>query len=413
MKLNKESLSKYLFFFGVILFFIGIFFSRALLSISPAILLVSALTQKDFKQNIKGILRNRVFILPLILYLFGLVCFPIVENQSKWAELLFKNLPYIIFPFSIVILKDLVIKYYKFILYTCILLVVFINTSTLIRLYNNYELYSWMIRNSKNIEATGGMFHIHFGIITTLSIIFCYSIIRFSISHKIEKIILAIIALYLFIALHLLAYRTGMVSVYVCIMSEILIEIFRSKKYLIGTLLIILAIVTPIIAYYNVSTFKERIDNTTYDISRYRNGLDINFYSLSQRFAAWENAFVIYKKNIIFGTSAADLVDEMEKQYEVRDFGLRKENQVLIHNQYIFYAVSYGSIGLLFLLYFLTSTIISAWKEQRPAYLLFTILFIAVFIIDTVLEMQNGQNMFIFFFSTLAYIPLMSRKLSV
>ncbi len=409
----KELISKYLFFIGVILFFIGLFFSRAILSISPAVLLISAFTNSNFKQNIKDIHKKRVFILPFILYMFGVICYPIVENQNKWADLLFKNLPYIIFPFSIIILKDYVLKYYKFIFYTCILFVTFIISSTLIRLINNYELYTWMIKNSKNIEATGGLFHIHFGIITTLSIIFCYGIIRFSTSQKIEKIILTIIAVYLFVVLHVLAYRTGIVAVYVCILSEILIDIFRSKKYLIGLLLIAFAIILPVVAYKTITPVKERIENTKYDIYRYKSGKDINFYSLSQRFAAWENALVIYKKNIVFGTSAADLEDEMKRQYEVRDFGLKKENQVLIHNQYIFYAVCYGTVGLLFLIYLLSNTFITAWRNQKPVYILFSVLFAAVFMIDTILEMQTGQNMFIFFYSVLAFVPLTSSKRSV
>jgi O-antigen ligase len=411
--MNKELISKYLFFVGVILFFIGLFFSRALLSISPALLLISAFTHSHFKQNIKQIHKNRVIVFPFVLYMLGVVCYPLVENQSKWAELLFKNLPYIIFPFSIIILKDYVAKYYKFIFYTCILFVTFIITSTLIRLINNYELYTWMIQNSKNIEATGGLFHIHFGIITTLSIIFCYGMIRFSNSQKIEKYILSIIAIYLFVVLHVLAYRTGMVAVYVCVLAEILIEIFRSKKYLIGALLIASAIIIPIIAYKTITPFKERIENTKYDIYRYKSGKDINYYSLSQRFAAWENALVIYKKNIVFGTSAADLEDEMMRQYELRDFGLKKENQVLIHNQYIFYAVCYGTVGLLFLIYFLANTFTTAWRNQKPVYILFSVLFIAVFVIDTILEMQTGQNMFVFFYSILAFVPLTSSKHSV
>lgn len=411
--MKKEIISKYLFFIGIILFFIGLFFSRALLSISPAILLIAAFLQPNFTQNTKKILQNKVFTLPLILYLLGVVCYPFVENTDKWAELLFKNLPYILFPFSLILLKELVVKFYKFILYTCILLVTIIITSTLIRLINNYELYTWMIQNSKNIEATGGMFHIHFGIVTTLSIIFCYTIARFSDSHKYEKATLIFIAIYLFIALHILAYRTGIVATYVCIFSEILIDIFRNKKYLIGSFLIALVVLLPVIAYNTITPVKERINNTRYDIYRYRSGQDINHYSLSQRFAAWENAIVIYKKNILFGTSAADLELEMERQYEIRDFGLKKENQVLIHNEYIFYAVCYGTIGLLFLIYMLATTFITAWKHKQPMYILFSILFAAVFIIDTVLEMQNGQNIFIFFFTVISLVPLSSSKQTI
>lgn len=411
--MKKELISKYLFFLGVVLFFVGLFFSRAVLSICPVVLLIAALSQTSLKEKLQALLKNKTFLLPVILYLFGVVCYPLVENHQKWVELLFKNLPYIIFPFSLILLKDLIAKHYKFILYSCIAFVLFIITSTLIRMINHYELYTWMIKNSKNIEATGGMFHIHFGIITTLSIIFCYSIARFASTKKNERVALTIIAIYLFIAVHILAYRTGVVSIYICIIAEIILEILRSKRYLIGALLILAAVLSPIIAYKTITPVRERINNTRYDIYRYQSGKDINYYSLSQRLAAWENALVIYKKNIVFGTSAADLEDEMKRQYEVRDFGLKKENQVLIHNQYIFYAVCYGTIGLLFLIYMMLNVLSRAWQEKKPMYILFGILFSAAFMIDTVLEMQNGQNMFIFFYAVLAFVPLTSSKHSV
>lgn len=408
-----KNTSTYLFFVGVTLFFAGLFFSRAMLSISPAILLFAAFFHPEFKSNCKNLFKNKELYFPLILYIFGFICFPLAQNKEKWAELLFKNLPYIVLPFSLILLKDNVKKHYKYILYLCILLVTFIVSATLIRLYNNYELYTWMIRNSKNIEATGGLFHIHFGLITSLSIIFCYLIVRYTNSSKLEKWVLSILAIYLFLGLHLLAYRTGIVSIYVAIIAEILLNIFRSKKYILGMVLISMAVILPFVAYYTIKPVQDRINNTTTDLYRYKSGQDINYYSLSQRFAAWENALVIFKRNVVFGTSAADLEDEMKKQYEVRDFGLKKENQVLIHNQYIFYAVCYGTLGILVFLYFLLNTFISAWRNKNPILLQFIIIFSAVFVIDTILEMQTGQNMFVFFYIVLFSVPLTSSKQTV
>lgn len=408
-----KNTSKYLFFIGITLFFIGLFFSRAMLSNSPAILLIAAFLHPDFKINSKNLFKNKEIFFPFTLYLIGLICFPLAENKEKWAELLFKNLPYIVLPFSLILLKDFIKKYYKHILYLCIALVTFIVSATLIRLYNNYELYTWMIRNSKNIEATGGLFHIHFGLITSLSIIFCYSIVRYTNSSNLEKWVLSILAIYLFLGLHLLAYRTGIVSIYVAIIAEILLNIFRSKKYILGMVLISMAVILPFVAYYTIKPVQDRINNTTTDLYRYKSGQDINYYSLSQRFAAWENALVIFKRNVVFGTSAADLEDEMKKQYEVRDFGLKKENQVLIHNQYIFYAVCYGTLGILVFIYFLLNTFISAWRNKNPILLQFIIIFSAVFVIDTILEMQTGQNMFVFFYIVLFSIPLTSSKRTV
>ncbi len=408
--MNPLTISRYLFFFGILLFFMGEFFSRAILSISPVVLLIAACTHPDFKENVKHVFKERIVTLAFILYFIGFICFPLADNKSKWAELLFKNLPYLVFPFSLVLLKDFVTKYYKFILYTLILFVSFISISTFIRFVNNYELYTWMIRHSKNIEATGGMFHIHFGLMTALAIIFCYAFIRFSRVHILEKFILGTIAIFLFIALHVLAYRTGIVSIYICILSEIVLTILYGKKYILGICLLIVTITVPLISYYSFRSVQERVQNTKFDILRYKQGKDINYYSLSQRFAAWETAFGIYKKNWLFGISAADLQDEMSKQYAIKDFGLKKENQVLIHNQYFFYAVCYGIIGLGFLLYMLAYCLALAWRKKNPIYLQFVVLFSAAFMIDTLLEMQTGQNMFIFFYSILPLIPLSVRK---
>ncbi len=400
--INKREISIGLFYLSISFFFIGEFFSRALLSISPGVMLLACFINPDFFKIAKDIVSFRKAIVPASLFFLLLLSIIISDDLKSWGNLFLKNLPMFIFPFCFSFFKGIPEKHKKFIFYFfffCLNLVVLL---TLFDYYSNFSYYNNRIEESKNIQGFGGLFHIHLGILLALGIFFCYDILKNDKQlSKLEKGYIYFSFLFLFAGLHIFAFRTGLLALYLTILLEIVFLIIQQKKYLVGVFLFLGLIIIPVSAIKFIPSIQQRMNNTTADLMRYKNGQDINYYSISQRFAAWETAYSIFKRNWLIGISPADLETEMEKQYTIKDFGLIKDNWVLIHNQYIYYATCYGILGFIVFCWFIFKPFIYGIKINNYKLIYFISIIASVFMVDTVLGLQTGLNLIMFFYSYL------------
>jgi O-antigen ligase len=400
--MNRELVSNILFTVGVLFFFTGIFFSRAMLSFSPGFMLAATFIRPDFLIHVRSFAFMKRALIPASLYLLLILSFFHSDNSQNWSTLLFRNLPMLIFPFCFSFFREMNSSWRKYILFFMFLCANIVAALTLIEFLSHYTYYTQLIRHSQNIQAVGGLFHIHFGVLMAICIFFSYDFIRHDKSlSTFERSWVYFTGIFLLIALHVFAFRTGILALYATAGIEIIILVVTQRKYVLGVSLLVMMLAFPMLAYHLVPSVKQRVGNTMYDISRYRNGQDINYYSISQRFAAWENASHILKRNWLIGVSPADLETEMMKQYEIKDFGLIPHNRVLIHNQYIFYAVCYGLLGLVVFLWFLVKPFVHGLKTRQYKLVYFISMISAAFMVDTLLDLQTGMNLVIFLYSFL------------
>ncbi len=145
---------------------------------------------------------------------------------------------------------------------------------------------------------------------------------------------------------HLLAVRTGLVLLYLGIIGLTVFYIFKQKKTILG-LGVLLALATlPVIAYYSVESFRNKVYYTKYDISQLvSNKGERN--SDGDRLQSIKSGIELWKKHPLLGFGAGEYKTAV-RQYHVEQ-GLN--NRVLLpHNQYIRAGMAYGWIGLILLL---------------------------------------------------------------
>ena len=381
----------------------GLFFSRALLSTLPAILFVFALTRKNLTERVQLLKENRPAIALLAIYGLLVISFFYTESQQNWFLQMYRYSAFLFLPAAARLLPPLRVKQVYTLLYLFLLFATGITIGTISKYAANIEAHNELIIHSQNPPTINRIFHIHFGMMMALAIFFGVYIYRSSVVlwRKPEKYLAIGCIVILFVSIHILAYRTGLLALYITLFFQLFAFIKNQKQYLIGGVLLILLVTAPVVAYLSLESVQLRVENTRTDISRYINHENINYYSISQRLAAWETAFSIVKRNWLVGVGPADIKLEMERQYDIKDFGLSKPNQVMIHNQYLHILVGSGIIGLSLFLYMLGYPFMRLIRQKDFCGTVFLSIMGSAMLVDSFFELQRGLHLFAFFYMLL------------
>ncbi|MDQ4140630.1 MAG: O-antigen ligase family protein [Bacteroidota bacterium] len=411
-------------YFGLCgLFLVGLFFSRALITTVPILLFVFALTRPGLKERFQLLKQNRSALGLLAIYVFLLVSVIYTDNLPNYTRQIYRYAAILFFPLAGGLLPPLNRKQVYALLFFFVLLTTVITIGTMVQYLSNIDTQNQLIIHSQNPPTINRIFHIHFGVMMTLAIFFGVHIFqdRQIIWRKAEKYIALSCVILILVSIHVLAYRTGLLALYVTLIFKIFNFIKNQKRYLLGGSLLALLLIVPVFAYYSLESVQLRVQNTRTDISRYLQHQDINYYSISQRLAAWETAFTVIKRNWVVGVGPADISREMKQQYAIHDFGLIKENQVMIHNQYLHMLMGMGIIGLLLFLGVLISPFWRRLSQNDFCITAFLVSTCTAMMVDSFFELQRGLNLIVFFYFLLiilkeqrmliSKIPLKSEKM--
>lgn len=125
--------------------------------------------------------------------------------------------------------------------------------------------------------------------------------------------------------------------------------------------------------------------------------------STAIRTSLWWLATKAYlDSNLVIGTGQGDV------QESVRAMGERHQITNVLqtydpHSQYLFFLLSSGIIGLVLFLWYIGIGFRTAWQNRDTIFLSFVVLFSAVCVTETVLELQKGIVFFSIFFSLMSF----------
>lgn len=183
----------------------------------------------------------------------------------------------------------------------------------------------------------------------------------------------------------------------------------KTKKVLIGLGLTAVGIIALVLAVSFVPALQQKYQNTKTDIERYRTGGDINYYSISTRLTAMENAWQIFKKNPVLGVGPADLEVEVKQQYELDQTRLIEENRKNPHHQFMETLVTIGLPAFLLLCLIFIIPFSNGSATRNLLFLLFLVIVFVSFQVESVLERQVGIIFFCFFYLSLPKQYLLRR----
>ena len=218
---------------------------------------------------------------------------------------------------------------------------------------------------------------------------------RFYWKYRFEKILIPILTVFLFIGLHIISVRSGLVAAYICLTIKLFLLIFKEKRYILGIFSFLILMTIPIFAYKNIPSLQQRINYAIWDIGKYREQLP-ETYSDAQRIISYKIGFEVVKNNPLLGVGSGDANAEIVKTYAQFYPNLKYK---MPHNGWLFNAVETGLIGLS--VYVFSFLFIVFYKKMYKNEL-FLLLNVAIFVgqtVDYTFEGTFGATFYVFFVS--------------
>ena len=394
----KLSMQKLFYFFPVLFCFCLPF---GTIFLAPLIFLwvITSFFNTELTQVKQG-LKDKRFLGFVLFFIFTVLSAALSENTKEALFNIEVKLSFVLFPYlfycfkwPVAILKRCIISFVSGCFFACLYLI----GRAFIYSLNGHSEYFFYSRFSGFIHAS------YFAMYLIMAIIFV--LILYNGWFKGQKSI--IYSSYFFIAIFVAAIflcssKLGLISFLICIP----LALFYKFKQLLSTKKIFLIILSfsvlftltaflfPALfsrfnAVFNLSI--EKIDKTSSE-------------STSVRVLIWQEALTIIKHNFVLGTDVGDANDELYKAYANDGLTGAFEHKFNAHNQFFQTFIGMGILGFLALLYLTFGKLLLAFKSKNVLLLLFCLLIILNFLVESMLQTAAGVLFFVFFLSLLQLI---------
>ena len=387
-------LSQYLLWLASSAGVVGLLASRAVVALSPVVGILAVLANPHLWRDLRGYLRNGAALRAAALYGFFLFTALYTSAWSEWQHQLYRLLPWLVVPLAFAGAVPLSGRQRQAVGSLFVLGTAVIGLATLWRFYHDPTAAA-DINIGHNMQAVTHIFHIHFGIMLALAFFWGLALRREAGIAPWLRGALLVAAGAAALVIHLLAYRTGLLVFYATLLADALRLLWRRRLGL-GLALGLGWLGLGWLAYHTLKPVQQRVMSSVWDLEQYEQGHDLNNYSLSRRLVAWQTATVLIRQQPWLGVGAADVDSAMLAQYAWHDFGLRPANRVMVHNEYLYQTLAGGVVGLGLWLAVLLWPLAQPKQRRNPYIWHFVAVLGVAMLVDTVLELQIGFNLFVF-----------------
>lgn len=208
------------------------------------------------------------------------------------------------------------------------------------------------------------------------------------------------------VTIFLCSSKMGLITSFILLPPTLFIILFNRgyKKMIIS--LVLSLVFGIVIAYklfpspferlklaFKVTASSETIDKTDAE-------------STAVRILIWKESIKLIQENFWLGTSPGDANDKLVQAYENEGLSGALKKKLNAHNQFLQTFIGTGIIGFILLLLMTIGTLIHGFLKKNYILLLFSLLMICNFLVESMLQSQAGFIFFVFFFCLLTHYNL-------
>lgn len=395
--------------FWVALIFLGIALVKAtplVMSVAMGGLLVTALLAPKAFRKMPHLLLEPSAGIFVLFFLLVLVSGAYSDDMASWADGLRIKLPFLLLPLAFFIIPKPTERHVNLTLYFLLGLMVVGALVSVAMYLGNHAAITEAITRGKPMPTPFN--HIRFSLMAVFAAVCGYYLLRqrFFIKYPWEKWLLVAGTGFLVVFIHVWAIRSGLLALYLCLGAIIVYEIWRTRKLvLLGSLLLVLPLI-PLVAYYTVPTFTNKVNYMMYDIGRFREG-DTAAYSDARRLRSIQVSWEAGKQEKWLGAGYGDIKTTMGNYYQTHYPDLQEENSLAPHNQFLYVFVGLGFFGLGLFTWAVLYPLWLAWRWRNILFVCFNLIAITSFVPEYPLENQVGTAFYLttLFFLYFAFKP--------
>ncbi|TAK30229.1 MAG: O-antigen ligase family protein [Saprospiraceae bacterium] len=350
--------------------------------------------RESLRENFRKYGSYKAWLAVSLLFLVVLISAAWSGDGSYTVERLRIKLPFLVLPFAFVSMPALrkreifTIFYFLLAMMFVLSLYVFINFAV------NFDAIMASISRGGHLPTPSN--HIRFSLTLAFAITggLALCVEKFHLKQTFERYLIAGMTLFLFVFIHILSVRSGIVALYLGLFVLGGYYVFAKKKYLAGFAGILMLIALPVIAYFTVPSFKLKVNYAQWDYLQFRQGTG-GQYPDSERLISMKTGLDIGNANPLLGVGAGDLKQTVKEVYEKEYAG--KYNFRMPHNQLI---SVYAGTGLFGLAVFLTGFFYPLFYKRnyrQPLFLAFHAIVFMSFLVENTLENNFGISLYLFF----------------
>ncbi|MCP3932088.1 MAG: O-antigen ligase family protein [Bacteroidetes bacterium] len=344
--------------------------------------------------NVRSFLKNKAFLVITIYFFIVLLSGVMTYDFDYWLERLRLKLPFLLLPFVFVSIPSFSRRQYFGLLYFLVVVLVISCIGIGVNYWMYFEEINQLILQGQVIPTPRN--HIRFSLILALGIVAGFYLYQknFSWKYAWERKLLFGMTTFLFLFIHVLSVRSGLMALYAAIFVLCLSFIYQTRRYLMGGLILLSLLLLPFLAYKTIPSFKSKIDYVRYDLKMYKEGKG-GIYSDSGRITSLKAGLKIAKKSPLFGVGAGNLQQEVLKIY-ASDYPEIPEPKKP-HNQLLSVFAGMGIIGLLLFLFAFFYPLYHQKNYRDSLFLAFHVIVFSSFMTENTIENSIGIGFFAFF----------------
>lgn len=312
-----------------------------------------------------------------------------MTETDYWFDRLRLRLPFLILPFLFIALPPLSERQLRGHLYFLLIFIFITTTAVLINYGLHFEEIQLNIKRGQSIPMPRN--HIRFSLVVALAIV-CgtyLTAVRYRVFQYIDRWLVPALTGLLFLMLHILAVRTGLLAAYVALIFLALRYALVKRNYLVLGLTLAAVLVLPFLAYHFVPSIRTKINYTRFDYWKNQQG-EGGEYADAGRLASLEVGWELWRENPILGTGAGGLrqavADRFEQRYSDR------AHPLMPHNQYLYVAASTGLLGLAVFLFGFFFPLFYHKNYRYPPLLGLYVILATIFMIEHTIENSLGAG---------------------
>ena len=315
-------------------------------------------------------------------------------DKSYWSMRLQVKLAFLLMPLAFCFLPKFTIKQIQFLTLFLGIALVIGAIYSLNFLINDYEYYLIQYRYSHLIPTPVRDDHIRFSLSIALYIIWGIYSWKF-LEKKYIKWIVFLFMLFLFTYLHILAAKSGLISVYIFLFFWSCYLAFTWNKAIGGSLLAGL-ILFVFLSIKFLPTFNKRLDYVLYSLNIMHKGDRTGNYGDIGRIISYDVAIKIIKLHLWTGVGVGNIETEMTKGYNTWYPQVIDDNKILPHNQFLIVCLGCGFPALVIFVIWFFYPLLSLGKNRESFFFLMVWLLMFIqLMIEPVFEIQYGVYLYL------------------
>jgi O-antigen ligase len=230
--------------------------------------------------------------------------------------------------------------------------------------------------------------YIRFSLMVTLAIAVGGLFWANSAVHGHHRLLVLMATAFLILYLYLLSVRSGLVAFNALgIVALLWLLVKRNYKQALGLGGVLL--VLPWLSFLCFPTFHNKYYNTQDDVSRVEKVSSANNFSLVGRVYSYKVGLQIAQAHPLIGVGKADMEDEVAAYYQADFPDIEPSAYLLPHNQFLYYLVAFGGLGLLLFIVCFYCPFYWAWPRVGPIMVAQYLIISLSFLVEYTLDQKN------------------------